>query len=144
MTVKQLSVFVQNIPGRLAEVTTFLAEHNVNLRAISMADTTEFGILRLIVDDPEHSAKLMQENDYTVAITEVLAVGFDDTPGSLAKVLTLLAEESISVDYAYAFVCDDEERACIILKPTDLTRATELIKSQEDVRLFAPEEIYNF
>lgn len=144
MTVKQLSVFVQNIPGRLAEITTFLAEHNINLRAISMADTIDFGILRLIVDDPEHSAKLLQENNYTVSVTEVLAVGFDDTPGSLARALTLLAEEAISVDYAYAFVCDDNERACIILKPSDLSKATELIKGRNDVKLFSPEEIYNF
>ncbi len=144
MTVKQLSVFVQNIPGRLAEITGFLAQHNINLRAISMADTTDFGILRLIVDDPEHSAKLLRDNDYTVSITEVLAVGFADTPGSLAQVLALLATESISVDYAYAFVCDDDEGACIILKPSDLSRATELIKAQKGVKLYAPEDIYNF
>ncbi len=144
MTVKQISVFVQNVPGRLAEITKLLAANSINLRAISMADTTDFGILRLIVDEPEKSVKLLKENDFTVSITEVLAVGFADKPGSLAKVLAILAEDDISVEYAYAFVCDDDSEACIILKTSDLVKATELLRDKDYVKLFAPEEIYNF
>ncbi|MEG0873963.1 MAG: ACT domain-containing protein [Clostridiales bacterium] len=144
MLVKQLSVFVQNISGRLADITSFLAKNNVNLRAISMADTTDFGILRLIVDYPEESAELLKKHDYTVSVTEILAVEFPDIPGSLSQVLSMLNEEKIGIEYIYAFTCDIDGKACVILKPTDLDKAEKLLENHSDVRLFQPEEIYKF
>lgn len=142
--VKQLSVFVQNIPGRLAQITTDLAKAKINLRAISMADTTDFGILRLIVDNPEGGEKKLKDMEYTVSVTEVLAVGFDDTPGALANVLRVLAANGIGIEYMHAFVCNAESQACVIMKPTDMDKAIDVIDGDDHARLFSDDEIYTY
>ncbi len=104
MSVKQISVFIENQPGKLAEATRFIADHGINLRAMSIADTKDFGILRIICDEPEKSAEILREGGYITNVTEVLAVGIKDAPGSLATILEIIANAGVSVEYTYAFL----------------------------------------
>lgn len=104
MSVKQISVFIENKKGRLAEATRYIADHNVNLRALSIADTQDFGILRIICEDPDAANKVLQEGGYITTMTDVLAAAISDTPGSLASILEVLSEANIVVEYTYAFL----------------------------------------
>ena len=116
MTVKQLSVFAQNKPGRLSALTGILAENGVNIRAISVADTKDFGILRLIVSDID-KAKQSLKDDAVVTETSVLAVIAEDKPGGLAGIMETLYKANISVEYMYsAFLNPSEVNACLILR----------------------------
>ena len=119
MSVKQISIFVENQPGHLAEVTSLLAENNVNLRALSIADTSDFGILRIIVEDPDGAADFLKDNGYPYAITDVLAVVIPDTPGALAHILNVLAEHEISIEYTYAFLSENVGKASLIFRVED-------------------------
>ena len=104
MSVRQISVFIENKKGQLAEVTKFIAEHKVNLRALSIADTQDFGILRIICEDPENAEKVLKEGGYITTSTDVLAAAISDEPGSLAEILGVLADEQVVVEYTYAFL----------------------------------------
>ncbi|MDR1471088.1 MAG: ACT domain-containing protein [Synergistaceae bacterium] len=126
MTIDQISVFVENNLGRLAEVTGILGDANVDLRAMSIADTTDFGILRLIVDDPARAIEILRSAGCVVSVTQVLAVSLKDVPGSLAKVLAILADENISVEYAYAFITRKKDDAYVIFRVEDNERAAEV------------------
>jgi hypothetical protein len=119
MTIEQLSVFVENKSGKLVEVLEALGNAGVDLRAMSLADTADFGILRLIVDEPERARDVLQGAGYVVIINDVLPLSISDTPGSLAGALAALAELNIGVEYAYAFVAHEEGRANVILRTTD-------------------------
>ena len=112
MFIKQLSVFVENKSGRLAEITAVLAGAGIDIRALSIADTTNFGILRIIVDKPFEEAGL------TVSLTSVLAIGIPDEPGGFAAAMKALAAAGVGVEYMYAFISRDEGRACVILRFT--------------------------
>jgi len=101
--IKQLSVFIENKPGRLADVTGVLADAGVNMRAMSIADTTDFGILRIIVSNPEYAKNVLKDMGFTVKITDVAAVALEDKPGGLSKVLRELEGAEVSVEYMYAF-----------------------------------------
>ena len=116
MFVKQLSVFVENRPGRLSAVTKLLQENNINIRALSIADTRDFGILRLIVNDPDKALEIIKAKDYSVAITNVLAVGIVDKPGGLAEAMDVLFNNNISVEYMYAFVSKADDIAHVIFR----------------------------
>lgn len=104
MSVRQISVFIENKKGELAEVTRFIAEHNINLRALSVADTQDFGILRIICDDPQSAEAVLKEGGYITTSTDVLAAAISDEPGSLASILEVLAEAHVIVEYTYAFL----------------------------------------
>lgn len=116
MYIRQVSIFLENKSGTLAEVTDFLYHHNVNLRSLCLADTADFGILRIIVDRPEETLALLKEADYTCTITDMLAVQMDDVPGSMAKIIRLLADNDISIEYAYAFTTAQTDTAITILR----------------------------
>ena len=116
MSLKQLTIFVENKPGRLAEITEIIAESNVDIHALSIADTTNFGILRIIVDNPEDAEKALKAADLTVSITSVISVTVEDKPGGLAGCLRLLADKNIPVEYAYAFVSQTNDKACVVLR----------------------------
>ena len=103
MKTEQLSIFLENKPGRLAAVIAALAENNINLRALALADTLEFGVLRLIVDRPAEAREALNKLGFRAQVTEVLAVEVPDKPGGLARVLNALAEAGINVEYMYAF-----------------------------------------
>jgi hypothetical protein len=119
MTIDQISVFVENSPGRLAEVTTLLAENNIDLRAMSIADTADFGVLRVIVNDQERARKVLQDAGCVVSVTSVLAVSLEDKPGGLAKVLRILADAQISIEYIYAFISRKEGNAYVVFRVED-------------------------
>ncbi len=114
MTAKQISIFIENRQGRLAEVTDIIAKNGINIRALSVADTTSFGILRLIVDEPERLESIMRANHVTASITSVIAVCIDDRPGGLVELLRLL--EDIQIEYMYSYVSEAGDGACIILR----------------------------
>ena len=104
MSVKQISVFMENKKGQLAEVTRYIAEHNVNLRALSVGDTQDFGILRIICENPDNAVQVLQNAGYLTMVTDVLATAISDEPGSLAAILDVLAEADVAVEYTYAFL----------------------------------------
>lgn len=104
MSVKQISVFIENKKGKLAEATRYIADHNINLKALSIADTQDFGILRIICEDPDKAVQALSDSGYICNVTDVLAVCISDKPGSLAAVLEVLAEAHVSVEYTYAFI----------------------------------------
>ena len=140
MMTEQLSVFLENRAGRLAEVTHALAEAGVNIRALSLADTAEFGILRLIVSDPQKACDALKAAGCTVSITNVLAVQIDDQPGGLAKIMAALSDGSINVEYIYAFITQIKQHASVILKTSEPERATEILQSQ-NIKLLTGEEV---
>ena len=104
MSVKQISVFIENKKGKLAEATRYIAEHDVNLKALSIADTQDFGILRIICENPDKANEVLQAGGYITTMTDVLAAAISDTPGSLATILEVLSEANIAVEYTYAFL----------------------------------------
>lgn len=103
MSVKQISVFIENKKGKLAQATRFIAEQNINLRALSIADTQDFGILRIICDDPKAAQAALQDGGYITTMTDVLAAAISDIPGSLASILEVLSQANVVVEYTYAF-----------------------------------------
>ncbi len=142
MFIKQLSVFVENKPGRLAEITTILEQRQIDIRALSIADTTDFGILRLIVNNPDEAEKSLKEAGFAVSLTQVIAIGIDDKPGGLAKALKLLYNADIGVEYMYAFVSRKGEKAYVILRLVDNEKAVEMFK-HNGVELLECSDIYS-
>lgn len=116
MLVEQIAVFLENKSGRLAEITAILAANSINIRALSVADTADFGILRLIVDKVEMAKAVLRENGFTVGKTQVLAVEVEDKTGGLAKVLKCITDAGINVEYMYAFVNKTGENAVLIFR----------------------------
>lgn len=116
MALKQLTVFVENKQGTLVNVTDTLASNNVNIRALSIAETDGFGILRLIVDDEAKAEKVLQEEGYLIKITEVVGVKIGDAPGKLSYVLRTLADAGINMEYLYAFMARTERHAYVVLR----------------------------
>ncbi|HAL63688.1 MAG: ACT domain-containing protein [Clostridia bacterium] len=127
MLIKQLSVFVENKPGRLAAVIEALGKNNVNMSALSLADTSEYGILRVIVDNPEAAVEILKGIGVIVKITKVLAVSMDDTPGGLSKILDVFLKNEINVDYMYAFVGKAADRAVMVVKVSDVKKAEDAL-----------------
>ncbi len=130
MTIDQISVFVENKPGRLVEVIETLGEKGIDLRAMSIADTTDFGILRLIVDKPGQALEVLQKAEYVTSVNKVIAVSIEDAPGSLAKVLRLLSDAGISIEYVYAFITHKAGRAYVIIRVEDNDRAIAVMKEK--------------
>ncbi len=128
MRVEQIAVFLENKSGRLAEITATLAAENINIRALSVADTADFGILRLIVDNVEKAKSTLKSNGFTVGITNVIAVEVADRTGGLAKVLKTIEEESLNVEYMYAFVNKTGENAVLIFRFDDMDKAIEALQ----------------
>lgn len=142
MVIKQLSVFIENKPGRLSEVTDILQQGNVDIRALSIADTTNFGILRLIVNHPDIAEKGLKTAGFTVSQTDVLAVGIPDVPGGLAKAMRILDEAQIEVEYMYAFISRDIQSAYVILRVEDNRLAADVL-AKNGVSLLTSQQIYD-
>ena len=128
MTIQQISVFLENRAGQLAEITTILAEHQVNMRALHIAETSDYGVLRMIVDRPQRAASLLLEHGFILSMTPVLAVVVPDEPGALGRILTLLAKENIDVEYVYSVFGQVQGRACMIFRVGDIERRATLLK----------------
>ncbi|MDA8084825.1 MAG: ACT domain-containing protein [Nitrospiraceae bacterium] len=142
MKVEQISIFLENKSGRLADVAGVLAAAGINVRALSLADTTDFGILRLIVDDTVKAKQVLKDNGFTVGRTEVIAVEVEDRPGGLAHILNTMKAASINVEYMYAFVQKSGGNAIIIFRFDELEKAIEVLQ-QAEVKILAGEEIYS-
>ena len=140
MKVEQISIFLENKSGRLAEVTEILARNNINLRALSLADTADFGIFRLIVSDPAGAAALLKSSGFTVGTNEVIAVVVPDRPGGLAGILGTLQEKGINVEYMYAFVQKSEGNAVLIFRFDDADKAIDALR-QGNIRVLTGEEM---
>jgi hypothetical protein len=123
MRVEQIAVFLENKSGRLAEITSVLAENDINIRALSVADTADFGILRLIVDKVDKAKKVLKENGCTVGKTNVIAVEVPDRSGGLASVLKTIEAAGLNVEYMYAFVNKSGENAVLIFRFDDIDNA---------------------
>ena len=119
MNIKQLSIFVENKPGRAYAIAEALSENNINLSALSIADTSEYGIMRVIVDDPDKAKAILQQSGVMVKITNVIAIPMDNSPGSLTKILKILTDADISVRYMYAFVNEHKGGAVLVTKTGD-------------------------
>jgi hypothetical protein len=141
MKVEQISIFLENKSGRLAEVTGILARADVNIRALSLADTADFGILRLIVNRTDHAKQVLKESGFTVAKTEVIALEVPDAPGGLARILQTLHGAGINVEYMYAFVQRTGDNAIIIFRFDELDRAIGVLLDAK-VRVLRGEEVY--
>lgn len=129
MIIKQISIFVENKKGRLAQVTKILGENDIDIRALCIADTKDFGILRIIVSDPEKAVKTLKEAEFTVAITNVIAIGIKDAPGGLSEAMQVLLANHISVEYMYAFISRDVNMASVILRVEDNDKAIETLSN---------------
>lgn len=128
MKVEQISVFLENKAGRLAEVSSILAEAGVNIRALSLADTSDFGVLRLIVNDNKKAEESLKSHGFTVGKTDVVAVEVEDKPGGLNKILDLLYRKSINVEYMYAFVQPSGNNAVMIFRFDHLDEAVKILE----------------
>ncbi len=141
MKLEQISIFLENRSGRLAEITGVLAGASVNIRALTLADTADFGILRLIVNAPDKAMQVLKENGFTVAKTEMVALEVPDRPGGLAGILGILQIAGINVEYMYAFVQKREDNAIVIFRFDDADKATQALL-EAGVRVLTGEEVY--
>ena len=142
MLTKQISVFIENKMGRLAKVTQILGEYSIDISALSIADTADFGVLRLIVNDPEKAKKVLEQRGFTVSINNVIAIEVDDKPGGLSKALTVLDKKGIGIEYMYAFVgyCEPG-KALVIFRVENPEEALEVLKN-EDVQVKCAKDVY--
>ena len=143
MKVKQISIFLENKSGRLAEVTKVLGDNKINIRALSIADTNDFGILRLIVNSPETACRILKDQGFTVSETETIAVRISDKPGGLARVLNILESNQINIEYMYAFVGRSGSDAVVVFRVENIDRAIELLQ-KTGISLLSGKEIYEF
>lgn len=129
MAIKQLTVFVQNKKGTVVSVTEILAANNINLRALSIAETQDFGILRLIVNDEAAAEKVLKENGYLIKVIDVVGVKIGDEPGKLTAALGVLDRANVNVEYLYAFMARTEKHAYVVLRVEDNEEAEEILAS---------------
>jgi hypothetical protein len=143
LKIKQLSIFLENKKGRMRKALDVLADNDINIRAMSIADVSDFGILRLIVPEPDKASKILEENNFLVKIGDVIAVEMSDKPGGLNAILKILDETNINLDYLYAFVDEKEQRAIVLLHPEDVDGGIQALENSGAV-LIPPEEVYNW
>lgn len=141
MDLEQISVFMENRPGSLADITGVLARADVNIRALSLADTADFGILRLVVNQPDTARRALKDGGFTVGTTTVLALEIPDRPGGLSRILQILATAAINVEYMYAFVQKSGENAVVIFRFDEPDRAARAMQDA-GVRVLSGEEVY--
>jgi len=141
MKVEQISVFLENKPGRLEQVTRILQEAGINIRTLSMADTSDFGILRMIVNDVETTNRVLKENGFVVSRTAVVAVEVPDRPGGLHGILAVLAKTEINVEYMYAFVERSGQNAVMIFRFEEPDAALDILR-KEGINVLSGEKLY--
>jgi len=140
MKVEQISIFIENKSGRLAEVCGILGNAGVNIRALSLADTSDFGILRLIVKDSEKALSVLKERHFTVSKTDVIGVEVPDSPGGLSKILQILDQNAVNVEYMYAFVERSGDNAVIIFRFDNVDEAISVLSSN-GIKILKSEQI---
>lgn len=140
MFIKQVSVFVENTKGRLAEITRLLADNDVDLKALSIAETVDFGILRFIVGDPAEAVAILKTKGFIASITDVVAVELSDTPGGFADVLEILANEAVDVNYVYSAIHSKKGTAMIVLKVEEPGKVIDILAAH-NVKLYKVSEL---
>ena len=140
MTVKQISVFLENRPGALAEFTKILELSSIDLRALSLAESEDFGIVRVIVDDPYKTIRILKEEGYICSVTKVIAVEIADKPGSLLKMLNVLGDNKVNLEYSYAFLAKKANSAFMILRVADNDKAIKVL-TQNGIRPICHEDM---
>jgi hypothetical protein len=140
MIIKQLSVFLENKTGRLNEVTQILGNAGINMSAFSVADTSEFGILRMIVSDPEKALSILKEADFSVRLTDVICLNSPNEPGALARALNILSGENVFIEYLYAYSMDDKS-ANIVLKPDNIQKCIDVLQAHK-MELVSASDMY--
>lgn len=126
MTIKQLTVFLENRTGRINEVAKILGANGVNMKAFSMAETADFGLLRLVVPDVEKAVQVLRDASFAVMLTDVVCLGVNNVPGALSAILEKLAENDIFIEYMYAF--SEGESANVVIRPNDIEKCVGLLK----------------
>ncbi|HHZ06677.1 MAG TPA: acetolactate synthase [Clostridiales bacterium] len=142
MKIQQLSIFVENKCGRLQEITQALEEEKINIRAMSVADTSDFGILRLIVDNPEKAVDSFRSHGMTLSLTSVIGIGISDEPGAFARAVKILSEANIGIEYLYDYNSRQIGKACIILRVDDEDRAIEVLE-KNGIKMLTAKDVYN-
>ena len=142
MEIKQISVFSENKPGKLARITEILGAARINIRALTIAEAGDFGIVRLIVDRPDEAYELLKKERFAATETEVLAIEMPDEPGALSRISRILGDSNINIEYAYAFILPKLKNAALIAKVSDIKKA---IKSliNEKITLIPSKDIYS-
>jgi len=140
MRTKQISVFIENRSGRLAKITTALGNVGINIRAMSLADTSDFGILRLIVNNTNKAKETLQDHGFTVRVSEVIALAVPDTPGALGNLLSIMEHAGLNVEYMYAFVEKNLDQAIIIFRFDDIDKAVETLL-ENDINVIEQEKL---
>ena len=140
--VKQISVFLENKSGRLAEITRIIGENGINIRALSVADTSDFGVLRFIASDTDKALASLKQAGFTATATPVMAAEVPDTPGGLASLLEVLSSNGVNVEYLYAFFKKSGQNAVVILRVEDKDKALGLFESK-GIKVLTPEEVYS-
>lgn len=141
MAISQISVFVENRPGRLADITAVLAENEIDIRALSIADTSDYGILRLIVNNPDDAVLVLKKEGMTASATQVLGIAIPDEPGGFAKAIRVLADADISVEYAYAFITPNIGKAYVIIRVENNEKAAAAL-TRAGIELIDQAEIF--
>ncbi len=127
-TLEQVSIFIENTKGRLAEVCDLLGKNNINIKALTIAESPEFGILRVVLDNTDKAKNVLKDNGFTVTIATVVAVEVSDTPGGLAKALKVLANNNINLEYMYGFIEKASEQALMVFKFDNHEKAIEILQ----------------
>jgi len=140
VAIKQISLFVENKPGRMAKVSKTLSDAGVNIRALTVTEAGDFGVIRMVVDDPDKGYNVLHDSGFTVSETEVLAVEMRDIPGGLYEIVNTLGESDVNVDYAYAFVTTKAERAMLIIRVDNLEKARKVL-TDAGIKLATKDEI---
>ena len=140
MAVKQISIVVDNTPGKLSKLTALLAENKIDMRALSLADSADYGILRILASHSEELIVTLYDAGYIAKINPVIAVSVDDTPGGLSKVVAILGENGVNIEYLYAFVLASTKDACVVIRADDNEKAEKLL-SENGVKLLTERDI---
>ena len=141
MKIKQLSIFLQNRTGSLSKPLEVLSEGDINIRAMCMADTSEFGILRLVVDNPMKGKDLLEKNNFLVKITEIIGVEMNDTPGGLTHVLKVIKDDDIDLEYLYAFTHDKIGKAILLLHADNIDKLINTLQ-KNNIPIVPAKEVY--
>ena len=142
MLIKQISIFIENKMGRMAEITKIIGDAGIDIRALSMADTSDFGILRLIVNKPDLAVEKLKAAGLTVSLTDVIAVGIDDKPGAFAEVVSAMSDAGINIEYMYAFISREHSRAYVILRVEAAEKSLQILRDA-GIYLVSGNEIYD-
>lgn len=142
MLIKQISVFVENRKGRLYSLAKTISDNGIDLKALSISDTAEFGILRCIVNDPQKALQVVKDAGFTASVTEVLGIEVDDNPGGLTRVLKILQDNEIGIEYLYSFVGTSSDNAIVIFHVNETEKAFEKLQDS-GLTILTEEMIYN-